>query len=172
MRRQFSPSPALRPPWLTTACRRQQPVPARVLRNSPGGHHPRPLTVNSSSLPRSRRSRQSDGTAGQMRPSRPRRRLANSTVQWQVSTDGGVRSAPFRSHFGHPKATRQLCRQNGNQYARCYELGRDSPPPPRHPNREQPPTITTQPANQTVMRADGDLHAAATGSPTPRCSGR
>jgi Ricin-type beta-trefoil lectin domain/Immunoglobulin I-set domain len=93
------------------------------------------------------------------------------TVQWQVSTDGG---ATFNNVSGATSTTLSFTTalsQNGNQYRAVFTNSAGSATTTAATltvNSSSPPTITTQPANQTVNAGQtATFTAAATGSPTP-----
>jgi hypothetical protein len=93
------------------------------------------------------------------------------TVQWQVSTDNGVTFGNVSGATSTTLSFTSASSQNGNEYravfmnsagtamTRAATLTVNSP---------TPPTITTQPGNQTVTAGQtATFMAVATGSPTP-----
>jgi hypothetical protein len=93
------------------------------------------------------------------------------TVQWQVSTDGGV---TFSNISGATSTTLSLTTalsQNGYRYRAVFTNAAGTATTTAATlsvNSSTPPTITTQPTNQTVTAGQtATFTAAATGSPTP-----
>jgi Ricin-type beta-trefoil lectin domain/Immunoglobulin I-set domain/Bacterial Ig domain len=93
------------------------------------------------------------------------------TVQWQVSTDSG---ATFNNVSGATSTTLSFTTalsQNGYQYRAVFTNSAGTATTTAATltvNSPTPPTITTQPANQTVTAGQtATFTAAATGSPTP-----
>jgi Ricin-type beta-trefoil lectin domain/Immunoglobulin I-set domain len=93
------------------------------------------------------------------------------TVQWQVSTDSGV---TFNNVSGATSTTLSFTTalsQNGYQYRAVFTNSAGTATTTAATltvNSPTPPTITTQPTNQTVSAGQtATFTAAATGSPTP-----
>ena len=93
------------------------------------------------------------------------------TVQWQVSTDGGVTFSSIPGATSTTLSFTTALSQNGNQYQAVFTNSAGTATTTGATltvNPATPPTITTQPANQTVTAGQtATFTAAATGSPTP-----
>ncbi len=93
------------------------------------------------------------------------------TVQWQVSTDGGGTFSNVSAATSTTLSFTTALSQSGNQYRAVFTNSAGtatSTAATLTVNSPTPPTITTQPANQTVSAGQtATFTAAATGSPTP-----
>ncbi len=94
------------------------------------------------------------------------------TVQWQVSTDGGVTFSNVSGATSTTLSFTTTLSQNGNQYRVVFTNAAGTATTTAATltvnNSSTPPTITTQPGNQTVTAGQtATFTAAATGSPTP-----
>jgi hypothetical protein len=93
------------------------------------------------------------------------------TVQWQVSTDGGVTFSNVSGATSTALSFTTTSSQNGNQYRAVFTNSAGTATTTSATltvNSPTPPAITTQPANQTVGAGQtATFTAAATGSPTP-----
>jgi hypothetical protein len=94
------------------------------------------------------------------------------TVQWQVSTDGGVTFSNVSGATSTTLSFTTALSQNGYQYRAVFTNSAGTATTTAATltvnNSPTPPTITTQPTNQTVTAGQtATFTAAATGSPTP-----
>jgi len=93
------------------------------------------------------------------------------TVQWQVSTDGGTTFSNVSGATSTTLSFTTTSSQNGNRYRAVFTNAAGTATTAAATltvNSLTPPTITTQPANQTVTAGQtATFTAAATGSPTP-----
>jgi len=93
------------------------------------------------------------------------------TVQWQVSTDGGVTFSNVSGATSTTLSFTTVLSQSGNRYRAVFTNSAGTATTTAATltvNSPTPPTITTQPANQTVIAGQtATFTAAATGSPTP-----
>jgi hypothetical protein len=94
------------------------------------------------------------------------------TVQWQVSADGGVTFGNVSGGTSTTLSFTTALSQNGYQYRAVFTNSAGTATTTAATltvnNSPTPPTITTQPANQTVTAGQtATFTAAATGSPTP-----
>src|SRR5881296_1030883 len=93
------------------------------------------------------------------------------TVQWQVSTDGGVTFSDIPGATSTTLSFTTTVSQNGNRYRAVFTNSAGSATTTAATltvNSPTPPTITTQPVNQTVNAGQtATFTAAATGAPIP-----
>jgi hypothetical protein len=93
------------------------------------------------------------------------------TVQWQVSTDGGVTFSNVSGATATTLSFATALSLNGNRYRAVFTNSAGTATTTAATltvNSPTPPTITTQPTNQTVSAGQtATFTAAATGSPTP-----
>ncbi len=92
------------------------------------------------------------------------------TVQWQVSTDGGANFSNVSGATSTTLSFTTALSQNGYQYRGVFtnSAGMATTTAATLTVNSVAPTITTQPANQTVTAGQtATFTAAATGSPTP-----